>query len=96
MRLTFSAERPEAVLALQEARSELSSMVTAQGYTLMQCDIENRLPLSRWAEFGAQSNSSRRDFGDSSKDRQDSSPNEAEAHQHRMLNLGYNTLDLVA
>jgi len=96
MRLTFAAERPEAVAALQEARGELSSLVNQQGYTLAHCDIGSRFSQNRWTESGQGVYPNRRSFDENAMEDGDSSLLEDQKDQRRSLNLGYNTMDLVA
>lgn len=97
MHLHFFAERGEAVACLQESRADLSQLMTAQGYSLTQCDVENRsLHQGRWEEMHSQSNvgSENADGGDESGE--NASQQEGSTNPHRSLYLGYNTLDLVA
>lgn len=96
MRLTFAAERPEAVAALQEARGELASLVNQQGYTLAHCDIGSRFAQSRWTESGQGIYPNRRSFDENAMEDGDSSALEDQKDHRRSLNLGYNTMDLVA
>ena len=96
MRLTFAAERPEAITALQEARGELASLVNQQGYTLAHCDIGSRFAQSRWTESGQGIYPNRRSFDENAMEDGDSSALEDQKDHRRSLNLGYNTMDLVA
>jgi len=97
MRLLFSAERPEAVAALENARGELGSLLAEQGYNLSSCDVDNQFPQNRWQEAraasdGKQHHVSRDTEGEGGAPHHEEEPKE----RHRSLNFGYNTLDLVA
>lgn len=97
MNLSFSVERPEAATILRDARVDLAGIVTDQGYTLGQCEVESRLPQNRWAQSAMNSHqggsADRENFAERDHSNQDGDP---PAEEHRMLNFGYNTLDLVA
>ena len=97
MRLSFTADRPEAVVALQNAQSDLSSMISDHGYQLTDCDIDQRSPQqSKWQEAQNASNSGRRALNQDAEGETQKQQEEEQPNQHRQINLGYNTLDLVA
>lgn len=96
MRLAFSAERPEAVYALQEARTDLSSLIASQGYTLAQCEIEGRFPHDRWQQHPPNVHSGRSGGRGDRYDEENPDDRGEQQDRHRPLHYGYNTMDLVA
>ena len=97
MKLAFTADRPEAVAALQHARGDLTSLMSEQGYNLTNCDVDQRSPQrSHGQEAQNASNSNQRAFEGGVEGEVQPPPEEALPSQHRQINLGYNTMDLVA
>lgn len=97
MRLSFTADRPEAVAALQNAQSDLTSMMSERGYDLTNCDVDQRSPQqSKWQEAQNAANSGRRSLDQDAEGESRPQHEEEQPTQHRQINLGYNTLDLVA
>ncbi len=97
MHLVFTAEREEAAQALKGVRADLTHLVTEQGYTLTECEIESQTLPHRWPEAYAQPapRNSREDRQNSPGEGQ-LSEQEPRDEQQRALNFGYNTMDLVA
>jgi flagellar hook-length control protein FliK len=97
MRLAFTADRPEAVAALQHAQTELTSMMSDHGYHLTDCDVDQRSSQqSKWQETQNASNSNRHAFDEETEGESQPDDEETPSSQSRRINLGYNTLDLVA
>jgi flagellar hook-length control protein FliK len=99
LRLVFNAQTPEAVQALKDSRPELTQMVSDQGYTLTRCEVDSQPMPDRRAE-GYSADQPKRPSPDSHNHRDDTTTsNEAEdrsSEKIQHLDLGYNTLDLVA
>jgi hypothetical protein len=97
MRLSFSAEHPEAVAALQQARGELTSLVSQYGYNLASCDVENQGADDRWAEKPHPSDAGNRrgSYGESGEEKNDDRKSYSSPHR-KMIDYGYNTMELVA
>ncbi|TKJ42230.1 hypothetical protein CEE37_00710 [candidate division LCP-89 bacterium B3_LCP] len=96
MNLAFSADKSETAAALHEVRGELANIVTEQGYTLTNCEIENRLPQQRWQQYINDSHSKQQNDKQGYRENAGRENREDEENQHRPLQYGYNTMDLVA
>jgi flagellar hook-length control protein FliK len=99
MSLAISADKPEAVKALNEARAELIQVVNEQGYTLTRCEVDSQPHSDRRAE-GYMADQPKRQptptHTSPSNDNQGQQTEDFIPGQHQPLDLGYNTLDLVA
>ncbi len=96
MRLSFSAEHPEAASALQQARGEMASLVSQYGYTLVSCDVENHGAQNRWAERPLPGSPGRRGVYGEEKDEAENDAEFYHPTERRMVDYGYNTMELVA
>jgi len=97
MRLHFSAERPEASIALQQAQSELGAILSDYGYKMTQCDVQDQPSQHRLTDMATNSNSQQR------QQHQRSAGNRSYNHQSgddtiykTIKDFGYNTMELVA
>ncbi|MCX6640546.1 MAG: flagellar hook-length control protein FliK [bacterium] len=95
VKLHITTERHEATTALIEVRTELTSIIAAQGYNLTQCEIESRAQQNRWTPQTNEKQNSQSDQ-DGSRDKEHASPDGKNGEPRRKLDLGYNTFDLVA
>jgi flagellar hook-length control protein FliK len=96
MRLILAAERPEAAAALQNARSDLAALVSDHGYNLTRCDVEDRYPQSKGSETHPHGGTNRRGFRGQVEDESESRGRDDDQHTRRMIDWGYNTMELVA
>lgn len=100
MRLHFTAQREAAIPLLQEVRAELSNIAADQGYSLTRCDVEYQAFPDRWHDaqqtYSAnKQNHPQQATGEQSASDEDSMDRQTD-NQFHALDLGYNTLDLVA
>lgn len=95
MHLSFTADRPEAVAALQQSREELASLIAPFGFNLAHCDVEDGQSRGRGAT-GTSQHGSDRPSPDGDFEEEADTPGDHDHATRKMIDYGYNTMELVA